>query len=485
MRIGFLARGLLVLLAIMLFVACAQADDPDDKAAAKGDDTTVVAALADPHTDAAATHLDDASGLALRRTAIVRAVEAVSPAVVNITTTTEIQARGRRMDDFFSPLFEDFFNLQIPRRPSQNYTQQSLGSGVIIDGKKALVLTNAHVISGASSIKARLIDGREFEAELVGAGPDVDLAVLKLKDAKALPEASLSRDADLLIGETVIAIGNPYGYNHTVTTGVISAQHRSVRTDSGVYTDLVQTDAAINPGNSGGPLVNVLGRVIGITTAIRADAEGIGFAIPVGRVRRVVQQLVQQGEVRPVWLGLSGQDLDQRLAGYFHLPRVEGMLVTEVHKGTPAAKAGLEAGDLVLEVEGVTIEDKNHYLQLLRNYLEGQTVKLTVLRDGEKRSIKATLADFGDQTALDLGYRRWGFAVERFSRDGLIVGKVLKGSPAARLGMEPGDVVHKIQELPMGAKENFVDAVQRYRLNNSLLMIVGRQGRAYHVRLRI
>ena len=241
----------------------------------------------------------------VRVTPVVKAVKAVGPAVVNITTATRVQSRGSELDDVFSPLFQRFFNLPLQRPREREY--KSLGSGVIIDGKRALVLTNAHVISGAGTIKARLSDGREFTAELVGAGADYDLAVLHLKDAKDLPQAEMGDSTDLMIGETVIAIGNPYGFNHTVTTGVISAVNRSVNTDQGVYSDFVQTDAAINPGNSGGPLVNLLGQVIGINTAIYAKAEGIGFAIPVSKAKRVVSQLLHKGTVSAVWLGLAGQ----------------------------------------------------------------------------------------------------------------------------------------------------------------------------------
>ncbi len=420
----------------------------------------------------------------LRYSPIVRAVQAVSPAVVSISTSTVVERDRSGFNDLFSPLFEEFFNLPLPR-PKRRYTQESLGSGVIIDGHKRLVLTNAHVISGASSILCRLSDGRDFDAELVGAGPDFDLAVLRLKGSGDLPQAHMATSKDLLIGETVIAIGNPYGFNHTVTTGVISALNRSVRSESGVYTDFVQTDAAINPGNSGGPLVNILGQVIGITTAIHARAEGIGFAIPVDKARRVVDQLLGQGRLRPVWLGLSGQDLDQRLASYFNLKRVGGMLITEVHPGTPAAKAGLEPGDLVLQCNDVPVEDKVHYLQLLRNYLEGQSVTLTVLRDEQKRNVTLLVDGFSRETALSMAGKRWGLTPDEGQGQGLRVENVRRGSPAARLGLEPGDVILKIQEIPLDSLDDYVEAVQRYRLNNSVILVVARNGRMHHVRMRI
>ncbi len=424
-------------------------------------------------------------GHEVRITPVVKAVQNVGPAVVNITTATRIQGRGGRMDDLFSPLFQEFFNLPLPHMQEREY--ESLGSGVIIDGKRALVLTNAHVISGAGSIKARLSDGREFSAELVGAGPDFDLAVLQLKDAKDLPEAEMGDSGDLFIGETVIAIGNPYGFNHTVTTGVISAVNRSVRTDQGVYSDFVQTDAAINPGNSGGPLVNLLGQVIGINTAIHARAEGIGFAIPVNKAKRVVAQLLDKGSVSPVWLGLVGQDLDQRLAGYFGLDRLQGMLITEVYPDTPAAGAGLQTGDLLLSINGVPIEDKTHYLHLLRNYVQGQPLRLALLRRDRRLEIEVAAGAFGTETALSLAAGRWGFVPgdKALRRGGLTVDRVVTGSPAHNLGLEPGDVLLAIHDIRMQRPEDFILAVQLYRMNNSLLMLVARGGRTYHVRLDI
>ncbi len=423
----------------------------------------------------------------LRVTPVVRAVRRVSPAVVNITTTMVnrpgFKSYGPGLDDFFAPFFRDFFNA-VPRQ--QNSARHSLGSGVIIDGKKALVLSNAHVISGATTIIARLIDGREYQAELVGSSPDLDLAVLHLLKAKDLPEATMMQSDEFYIGETVIAIGNPFGFNHTVTTGVISALHRSVKTEEGVYTDFIQTDAAINPGNSGGPLCNILGELIGINTAMHASAQGIGFAIPITKAKSVIKELVHTGKVSPVWFGLSGQSMDQRTASYFGLDHVHGMLVTDVMPG-PAQKAGIRSGDVVLELNGVSVEDKDHYLSILRNYFENETVSFTVLQQGKKRTFKVPTSPFTLEDALNLAARRWGFTPGRGSsrNTGLPITQITRGGPAAQVGLIRGDSVLRVENIPLRTNDDFVQAVLRFRLNNNLIIQVVRGNRAYLIQLQL
>jgi S1-C subfamily serine protease len=364
--------------------------------------------------------------------------------------------------------------------------QQSLGSGVIIDGAKALVLTNAHVIAGASSIKAKLLDGREFDAELVGAAADFDIAVLHLKGAAKLPQVEMAEAKDILIGETVIAIGNPYGFTHTVTTGVVSALHRSIRTENAVYTDFIQTDAAINPGNSGGPLLNILGQLIGVNTAIKAGAEGIGFAIPVDKAKRVVAQLLKQGEVSPVWLGFAGQDLDQRTAAYFGLRAVKGLLLTEVYERSPAEAAGLTPGDLLLSLNGAEVDDGDHYLQLVRSLVPGDEATLTIVRGDRRMTLVVRAERFTEAIAGGLAMRRWGFALDsRGGRNGLLVTDVRPGGPAARIGMSKGDHVASVGSVRLSSYTDFLQAVTHYSMSNTLLMVVTRQGRAYTVRMTL
>ena len=422
----------------------------------------------------------------LRLTPVVRAVQAVAPAVVNITTARVVEREVNPFGNLFGsglldPRLRDFFGQGSTRR----FTQQSLGSGVIIDGDEGLVLTNAHVITGATAITVRLLDGREFKAELVGSDTDFDLAVLRLADAHGLPQVRMGHSADLLIGETVVAIGNPFGFSHTVTTGVVSAVGRTVRTRQGAFTDFIQTDAAINPGNSGGPLLNILGELIGVNTAMQADAEGIGFAIPIDKARRVVDELVGKGFVSHVWLGLSGQNVDQPTASYFGLKSVGGLLVTQVFDDAPAARAGLRPGDVLTAVEGNPVQDKEHYLQLLRNYVSGRELSLTVHREGAETTLNVRPEPFPEKRAEALAWQRWGVRAGASASGGVTVTGVRPGSPAATLGLEDGDVLVKIGGLRVAGREDFAASFMRYRMQNSLLLLVWREGRTYYVRLRV
>jgi S1-C subfamily serine protease len=431
----------------------------------------------------------------LRKTPVVRAVENIGPAVVNIKVVSIVERSVNPFDDFFgrglgrSPLFREFFGGSGGGR-KRRFSRQSVGSGVVIDGKERIVLTNAHVISGATTITAKLMDGREYEAELVGADSDFDIAVLRLAEGEdgknTLPTAKLGSSDDILIGETVIAIGNPYGFSHTVTTGVISALDRSVRTAQGVFTDFIQTDAAINPGNSGGPLLNILGDLIGVNTAIQAEAEGIGFAIPIDKAKRVVDELLNQGYVKPVWLGLAGQDLDQAAAGYFGLDNLDGFLVTKVYAGTPGDKAGLKPGDVLLSIDGKPVEDKDHYLMLLRNYTRNSRVKLAVQREDQEKTLQAKLAAFPAELAADFIWSRWGLqTADTAGRNGFALTRVRAGGPAEDLGLRAGDGLLKIGGIRLKTPEDIVQAYMRHRLQGTVFLLVEREGRGYHLRMRM
>ena len=426
-------------------------------------------------------HFSFASDKNIRMTPVVRTVQSVAPAVVNIHTARiveqEINPFGTMFDD---TLFRHFFGSQdLTRR----FEQRSLGSGVIIDSRNNLVLTNAHVIEGASSIRVRLLDGRQFDGELVGSDPDFDLAILHLKNADNLPQAAMGDSSDMMIGETVIAIGNPFGFGNTVTTGVVSALERTIETKQGTFTDFIQTDAAINPGNSGGPLMNLAGELVGINTAIYAEAEGIGFAIPINKAKRVVDELVSYGRVQAVWLGLEGQDVEERIARYLGLADMRGMLVTQVHEAA-TQKAGIGTGDVITSVNGVEVEDRNHYQRILRNFTLGQNLRLEVSGQGGRRVVSVAVQSFTNEKALEMAGQRWGMTVRAKGRN-LVISGVRSGSPAQQLGLKNGDILLKVAGDEQASVDDYARAFKRYRMANTVLLLVARDGRGYHVRLRV
>ena len=413
----------------------------------------------------------------VRNTPVVRVVNQASAAVVNITSTS---VQGRSL----SPLEQFFgdFGMRIPQRQRKRV---SLGSGVIVDGRKGLVLTNSHVVQSGTDIQVRLKDGREFKARLRGADPDFDLAVLELEGAKTLPSLSMGDSSDVLPGETVIAIGNPYGFSHTVTTGVVSALGRTIRSESGVFTDLIQTDAAINPGNSGGPLINLDGSLIGINTAIYGKGWGLGFAIPINKARQVMQRLLEGRAASPLWLGLQAEDMDQRLAMEFGLPAMHGIVVSGIYKNSPAARAGLEPGDILLAINGSEIKSRRDYLYLLRNQLEGTKLTLEVagLHAPDKvRRITITPQVFTDKMALDVLEKRWGFTVKE-SRRGLVVDTVETRGPASFL--RRGDMLRGVSGVEVSDVQSLAAAFREERLSGSVLLLIERQGRGYYARLQV
>ncbi|BCS88664.1 trypsin-like peptidase domain-containing protein [Pseudodesulfovibrio sediminis] len=416
-----------------------------------------------------------------RRTPVVEAVEMVSPSVVNITVTKKVQGGGRTPfgDPFFDQFFKEFYN----NRPRES---QNLGSGVIIDGRKALVLTNAHVVASGGVITVRLKDGRDFRAELVGSDTDFDLAVLKLDKASNLPEVNMGDSSDIYIGETVIAIGNPFGFSNTVTTGVVSALNRPMKTNQGAYGSFIQTDAAINPGNSGGPLLNINGELIGINTAIDARAEGIGFAIPINKAKFVVRELLDTGHVSPIWLGLFGQDIDQAAARYFSLKNLKGMLISEVYPDTPAERAGLKAADIVLAINGQVVTNKDEYLTKLFNVTQSESLTLNILREGKQKRYALKPQVLDKRMALDLVRARWGFELaDQKKGSGAKVTTIVPGSAAAKLGLQTGDVIHQIGNRRLNSGIDLLNAFLRNRLQKTVLMRVQRGRNLYNVRLTL
>jgi serine protease Do len=372
-----------------------------------------------------------------RRTPLVTMVEKVSPAVVNISA----QSTVREADPFFG-----VFGMGAERQA------QSLGSGFVID-RNGIVVTNAHVIEGASRITVTLLDGRELVADLLGSDRDADLAVLKVK-ASGLPAIPLGRSSDLMIGETVIAIGNPFGLSNTVTTGVLSAVGRTVPSERGerLFTDFLQTDASINPGNSGGPLVNIQGDVIGINSAIISGATGIGFAIPADRARRVVDDLLRFGALQPQWTGARLVSVDPELAQRSGLAVRRGALVLKVYPGSPAAEAGLKEKDVVVAVGGHPVAAREDVTTALYTAAAGTALDVEVRRGAQTLHVKLRGVHPPQGLGIQVLERTVGVSLEPV-RGGLAIRRVANGSAAEQKGLRSGDVV-------LGANGQEVDSVE-------------------------
>jgi serine protease Do len=346
-----------------------------------------------------------ASGLALAESlqlGFVDVAQHVRPAVVHLGTIQ--RAKNRRGpnvppgndDPFFRDFFNQFFGSEGPDSRSE-FRRPGLGSGVIID-KRGLVLTNFHVVKGADEILIRLSDKREYRGQILGTDPKTDLAVVKFQPDHEITVANLGNSDALRVGEWAIAIGNPFGLDQTVTVGVISATGRS---DVGIatYENFIQTDASINPGNSGGPLVNLKGQVVGVNTAIVAAGQGIGFAIPINMVKRVVDQLVDKGKVVRGWLGVALQPLSPDLAQSLGLAGTNGAVVGSTITGSPAAQAGLLQGDVIVAYDSTPVDDYRHVQRLVAETRVGKSVTLQIVRKKQKMDVAVTIAEVPDETA--------------------------------------------------------------------------------------
>ncbi len=375
----------------------------------------------------------------LRRTPIVEAVERVRDSVVNISATRIVRTSPLGGHFHLAPEFESFFG------PQQRKVQ-SAGSGFILH-PSGYIVTNAHVVSGVQEPKVNMAGGKTYDAVMVAVDDEHDLAVLKVEPAEPLQAATLGTSSDLMIGETVIAIGNPFGFKHTVTSGVVSATERTLRfPDTGspdgykTYNELIQTDAAINPGNSGGPLLNILGEVIGINTAIRGDAQNIGFAIGVDQLRKFLPSILDVERINRVELGL-------------HFDGVGQATVERIDEGSPAARAGLRVGDRIVAVDGEPVADDIDFFVRMVDKQAGQDVVMTVVRARERREFTVHLdarPDGGQQA-----WRKLGMRVREPSPDlaarlgissdvGLLIYELHEAGPAHKAGIEPGDVLVRI-----------------------------------------
>jgi len=404
---------------------------------------------------------------------------ATMPAVVNISTdkVAETPQNHPFMDD---PFFRRFFD--IPDGGQQERIERSLGSGVVIS-QDGYILTNNHVVEKAEAIRVSFNNNEEHVAEVVGTDPQTDVALIKIDTDQDLPYLKFGDSDALRVGEEVMAIGNPFGVGQTVTKGIVSAKGRSIGLID--YEDLIQTDATINPGNSGGALVNMRGELVGMNTAILSrsgGSQGIGFAVPSKMADRILSALKEHGEVRRSWLGVTVQNIDQSIADYYGLDRPQGVLVSGVNDGTPAEKAGVKEGDVILAVDG----DEVANMAQLRNKISllpvGHEAALTVLRDGDKKTIDVELAEMPDQEQLASqgpGSGRQdedaltGVTVRAIDGDlrahadlpddlsGLYVLSVDQRSNAAREGLRRGDVIVEVNKQDVGSLDDYRKALKR------------------------
>ncbi len=448
----------------------------------------------------------------------VQIARSVKPAVVNIFTTRSGRSgEGPQAMPFDDPFFRRFFGDEFFKRfeAPRERKERSLGSGVIVD-PNGLIVTNNHVVSKADEIKVFLSDKREFKAKLIGTDSKTDLAVLKI-EAEGLHTIPWSDSGKLEVGEFVLAVGNPFGLTQTVTMGIVSAVGRA---SMGIaeYEDFIQTDAASNPGNSGGALVNVRGELVGINTAIFSQSGGnmgIGFAVPSNMARSILDQLVRVGKVVRGWLGVSIQELSPELTSQFGLSESKGVLVSDVLDGSPAKKAGLERGDVILEFDGKAVETPTHLRNIVAQTQVGKQITVKFIRNKGQRTVDVTIAeqpknmaqaggdrgdggDGGDEGGegsrpsgllSDLDVRELNSEwVNRFGlgggEKGVVVARVRSGSAAAEAGVKEGDLILEVNRKPTPTLKAYEQAATKASKSEAVLLLIKRQGLTTYLTLK-
>lgn len=440
----------------------------------------VLTAFADNGFAAASSKSEGIKVLQELENVFVEIADRVKPAVVNISATSAS---------------EPIKHPETPRRPPDS---PGSGSGVIID-KKGYIVTNNHVVGDAEEVEVRLSDKRRFTGKVIGKDPDTDLAVVKVESETDLPVVVLADSSNVKVGQWVIAVGNPFGLDRTVTLGVVSAIGRE-NVQLSRYEDFIQTDASINPGNSGGPLFNIEGEAIGINTAIINFAQGIGFAIPSNMVKQVVEQLILKGKVVRGWLGVGIQPVTKDLATKFSVKEGEGVLVNEVFEGDPAAKAGLQPGDIIVKVNGKPVDTPQTLSRLVAGLGPGKKAEVEVMRDGKKKTLTVELVERKEEAVvasiprqpeslLGLGVQDiTPELVERFKLKkedkGVLIAKVEPGSIAESEGLREGDLIREINRERIDDAEDFKASVDKIKKGESVLMRVIRENRAFYVVLK-
>ncbi|MEB0039680.1 MULTISPECIES: DegQ family serine endoprotease [unclassified Pseudomonas] len=437
-------------------------------------------------------------------------VEQASPAVVNISTRQKMPERsvasGQMPDlDGLPPQLREFFEHSMPKgqrtpKGDRQREAQSLGSGFIIS-PDGYVLTNNHVIEGADEIIVRLSDRSELKAKLVGTDPRTDVAVLKI-DGKDLPTVKIGDSDKLKVGEWVLAIGSPFGFDHSVTKGIVSAKGRSLPNDT--YVPFIQTDVAINPGNSGGPLFNMAGEVVGINSQIFTRSGGfmgLSFAIPIDVAMDVANQLKSGGKVNRGWLGVVIQEVNKDLAESFGLDKPAGALVAQVLDNGPAAKGGIQVGDVILSANGQPIVMSADLPHIVGNMKDGSKADLQVIRDGKRQTVSVTigaLPDEGQEMGIpgegaEHSSNRLGVSVveltdeqkKNFDLKGGVVIKEVQEGPASLIGLQPGDVITHLNNQAITSAKNFTEVAKDLPKNRSVSMRVLRQGRASFITFKL
>jgi serine protease Do len=434
-------------------------------------------------------------------TAIVRVAKESIPAVVHVEVTHSQEVR-RPATPFEGDPFFRFF--EGPQRTPRKFKQETrgLGTGMITDAQ-GHILTNNHVVGGASKVQVLLADGSRFEARVVGTDPKTDLAIIKIDAKKALPHVKFGNSDAIEVGEWVVAIGHPRGLDQTVTTGIISAKHRRGITDPSGYQDFLQTDAAINPGNSGGPLLNLRGEVVGVNAAIASTSggfEGIGFAIPSNMALYISRELIARGKVERGWLGVSVQDLSYDLSKTMGIEGTRGALVSEVLKASPAQKAGLKQGDVVVAYNGKEIRDASQLRNEAASSTIGKEINLTILREGKKREVPVRIESMesrGQATAVPirerLGITVRPAAAKEATRlklrpgQGVVITRVEPGSPGAKAGLEPGDVILEVNEIALSSPQDLSGALALVKPGQQILagVVDGRTGERGSLQIKV
>jgi serine protease Do len=429
--------------------------------------------------------------------------EHLKPSVVNMSTTQVVKGQRRTMPrmpfpnpfgerDPFEEFFERFFGGENPQR---EFRRRSLGSGFIIN-REGYIVTNNHVVENASDIKVSLSDKEEYDAKVIGRDPKTDVALIKIEAKKDLPAVALGDSGKLRVGEWVMAIGNPFGLGHTVTTGIVSAKGRII--GAGPYDDFVQTDASINPGNSGGPLFNMNGEVVGINTAIVAAGQGIGFAIPINVAKDLLVQLREKGRVVRGWLGVQVQRVTPELAKSFGLDRDRGALVADVMSETPAEKAGIERGDIITEFNGRKIDEMNDLPRVVAITPPNADVPVKILRKGQEKVVQVKIAELKEERAAAGGTLEegLGLTVQELTPEiarnlgvseskGVVVTNVEEGTSADEAGIRRGDVILELNQKKVESLRDYRAALGRVGSTDSLLLLVRRGSNVLYMALKM